>query len=155
MTQDSMTLYKLIILYMLDSVNFALTAAQISDFMLETGYTNFITLQQAIGELSDTNMITTHTLGNRTQLLLTDEGRETLHFFENRINEQIKEDVHEFLRQNEMTLRNEFAIQGEYYKATSGEYEAHLTARERDIKLVDITLSVPTLENAIAICDNW
>lgn len=140
---------------MLDSVNFALTAAQISDFMLETGYTNFITLQQAIGELSDTNMITTHTLGNRTQLLLTDEGRETLHFFENRINEQIKEDVHEFLRQNEMTLRNEFAIQGEYYKSTSGEYEAHLTARERDIKLVDITLSVPTLENAIAICDNW
>ena len=155
MTHDSMTLYKLIILYMLDSVDFALTAAQISDFMLETGYTNFMTLQQAISDLADTNMITMHTLGNRTQLILTKDGQETLHFFENRINEQIKDDVKEFLRKNELTLRNEFAIQGEYYKATSGEYEAHLTARERDIKLVDITLSVPTLENAISICDNW
>lgn len=44
---------------------------------------------------------------------------------------------------------------GDYYKSTSGEYEAHLVAKDRGINLVDITLSVPVEETAAAICDNW
>ena len=47
MLQDPLTLYKLIVLYMLNRVTFPLTAAQISDFILGREYTNFITLQQA------------------------------------------------------------------------------------------------------------
>ena len=35
LVQDPITLYKLIVLYMLDRVSFPLTGAQISDFMLE------------------------------------------------------------------------------------------------------------------------
>ncbi len=37
MFQDTLTLYKLIVLYMLDRVNFPLTNAQVSDFILERG----------------------------------------------------------------------------------------------------------------------
>ena len=44
---------------------------------------------------------------------------------------------------------------GDYYKSTSGEYEAHLVAKDRGISLVDITLSVPDEATAAAICDNW
>lgn len=35
MTQDPLTLYKLIVLYMLNRVDFPLTKAQITDFILE------------------------------------------------------------------------------------------------------------------------
>ena len=52
-------------------------------------------------------------------------------------------------------MRNESSILANYYKSTSGEYEAHLVAREGKVTLVDITLSVPTREAAAAICDNW
>ena len=45
MSQEPLTLYKLIILYMLDRVNFPLTSAQVSEFILEKEYTNFLTLQ--------------------------------------------------------------------------------------------------------------
>lgn len=38
---DPLTLYKLIVLYMLNRVSFPLTAAQISDFILTREYTNF------------------------------------------------------------------------------------------------------------------
>ena len=51
MTQDPLTLYKLIVLYMLDRVTFPLTKAQVGDFILEREYTNFLTLQQEIAEL--------------------------------------------------------------------------------------------------------
>lgn len=155
MLQDPLTLYKLIVLYMLNRVTFPLTTAQVSDFILDKEYTSFLTLQQVINELTDAGMISTQSIRNRTHLAITEEGKETLYFFENRIGDAIKHDIDTYFRENEFTLRNETSVLGDYYKSTSGEYEAHLVAREKGIKLVDITLSVPTEEMASAICDNW
>lgn len=155
MPQEPLTLYKLIILYMLDRVNFPLTSAQISEFILEKEYTNFLTLQQAISELTEAGLITTQTIGNRTHIIITRDGLNTLSFFENRISETIKNEINNFFKENEMELRNEVSILADYYKSTSGEYDAHLIAKEKNVKLVEITLSVPTEDSAAAICDNW
>lgn len=155
MTQDTLTLYKLIILHMLDRVSFPLTQAQLSGFMLEKEYTNFLTLQQVFCELLDTGLVSANVTHNRTYLSITKEGAETLHFFNNRISPAIKQDIEQYLKENELSLRNEFSIQADYYRASSGEYEAHLVAYEKKIKLMDITLSVPTQDTAATICDNW
>lgn len=155
MARDALTLYKLIILYMLDRVDFPLTKAQIMDFILEKEYTNFLTLQQVIGELIDAKLLTAQSFRNRTHLKLTKEGEDAIHFFENDINPDIKKDIDEYFKQNSIELRNEVSIISEYYKATSGEYEAHLIAKDKGIKLVDITISVPIEEIAQSICDNW
>ncbi len=155
MIQDPLTLYKLIVLYMLNRVTFPMTTAQVSDFILGREYTNFLTLQQVINELTDAKLISTETIRNRTHLSITAEGRETLNFFQNRVSESIKQDINTYFRENEYTLRNEVSVLGDYYKSTSGEYEAHLVAKDRGISLVDITLSVPDENTAAAICDNW
>lgn len=152
---DPLTLYKLIVLYMLNRVDFPLTKSQIGDFILEKEYTNFLTLQQVIGELTDAGLITAQSIRNRTHLSITPEGQETLKFFGNQINESIKTDVNLFFKEKEIELRNEVSILSDFYKSTSGEYEAHLTAKDKGINLVDITISVPTKETAAAICDNW
>ena len=105
MLHDPLTLYKLIVLYMLNRVSFPLTTAQISDFILEKDYTNFLTLQQVINELTEAGLIAGQTIRNRTHLDITEEGRETLRFFENRISDAIKRDANEYLRKN--ARRNE------------------------------------------------
>ena len=151
MTHDPLTLYKLIVLYMLDRVTFPLTKAQVGDFILEREYTNFMTLQQVIAELIDTELIAAKSHRNRTYLEITDEGRSTLSYFGNRI----KEDISSFFTANEMEMRNEVSILSDYYKSTSGEYEAHLLAKEKDVTMVEITLSVPNEDTAAAICNNW
>lgn len=155
MTQDPLTLYKLIILYMLDRVTFPLTKAQVGDFILEKEYTNFLTLQQVTAELIDAELITAESSRNRTYLKITDEGRETLTFFGNRINSSIKEDVDSFLFEHELEMRNEVSILADYYKSTSGEYEAHLKAQEKGVTVVEVTLSVPDEDTASSICANW
>lgn len=155
MLQDPLTLYKLIVLYMLNRVTFPMTTAQVSDFILEKEYTNFLTLQQVINELTNASLISSETIRNRTHLSITPEGLETLTFFENRISDAIKFDINEFFRENEYTLRNEVSVLGDYYKSTSGEYDAHLIVKERGVNLVDLTMSVPTEEIAASICDNW
>ena len=155
MTQEPLTLYKLIVLYMLDRVAFPITKAQVGDFILEREYTNFLTLQQAIADLIDTGLIDARSIRNRTHLVITPEGQETLHYFENRISDAIKEEINAFFRENELELRNEVSIVSDYYKSTSGEFEAELTAKDKGVDLVSIRLSVPTEEMAAHICDNW
>ena len=156
MLQDPLTLYKLIVLYMLNRVNFPMTNAQVSDYILEKEYTNYLTLQQVINELSDAHMISLETIRNRTHLSITAEGQETLKFFQNLINYAIKQDIDDYFRENEYVLRNEVSVLGDYYySAKAGGYEAHLVAKDRDISLVDLRISVPTEEIAAAICDNW
>ena len=146
MNQEPLTLYKLIVLYLLNKVSFPLTMAQVSDLILEKEYPNYLTLQQ---------VITAKTLVNRTQLQITEEGRNTLSYFENRISDAIKADIGEYLKKNELEMRNESSIQSNYYKAVNGEFETELTAVDKDVNLVTIRLTVPTEELAISICENW
>lgn len=75
---------------MLNRVTFPLTRNQITDFIQEKEYTNFFTLQQVMAELIDTGLVTAKTVRNRTLLDITDEGLETLRFFENRVSDAIK-----------------------------------------------------------------
>lgn len=140
---------------MLDRVNFPLTKTQVGDFVLEKEYTNFLTLQQVISELIDAGLISADSIRNRTHLSITKDGQETLSFFENRINDAIKADINTFFKENELELRNEVSVLADYYKSTSGEFEAHLIAKDKNVNLVEITMSVPIEETAAAICDNW
>lgn len=154
-SEESLMLYKLIVLYMLDKVSFPLTQSQISQFMLEKEYTGYLTLQQILSDLTETNLIEAHSTLNRTQLTLTQEGKNTLGFFENRIGETIKNEVIEYLKENSLELRNEVSVTANYYKTVNGEYEALLSAKDKDTILIEIKLSVPTTQIADSICDNW
>ena len=42
---ETLTLYKLMILYMLNEIDFPLTTSQISEFLLGKGYTTYFKLQ--------------------------------------------------------------------------------------------------------------
>ena len=154
-SQESLTLYKLIVFYMLDKVAFPLTQSQISEFVLDKGYTNYLTLQQVISELIENNLITAHTTLNRTQLTITNEGKDSLGYFEGRISDAIKNEIIDYFKENSMELRNEVSVVSNYYKAVTGEYEAVLTAKDGDSTLIEIKLSVPTTQIASSICDNW
>lgn len=155
MTQDPLTLYKLIVLYMLDKAKFELTRSQISSFILEKEYTNFITLQQVIFDLQDADLIKADTLGNRTYFSITPEGKDTLSYFGSRIGEAILHDIDTYFQEKHLELKSEASITANYYQIPSGEYEVELIAREKSTQLVNIKLSVPTEEMAGAVCDNW
>lgn len=152
---EPLTLYKLIVLYMLDQVDFPLTKAQIFDFILEKEYTNYFTLQQVTCELIDTGLVESKSLRNSSHLKITEEGRNTLHYFKGRISDAIKADINAYFKDKELELRNEVSIQASYYKVTSGEYVAELTAKEKTIDLLSLKVTMPTEEAVAHICENW
>ena len=140
---------------MLDQSAVPLSKSTVNAFILDKGYTNYMTLQQAIGELIDNQLITQKKDANRALLSITPEGQDTLKYFENRISDAIKEDITSFLMENKTQLKNDYSITSNYYKSVSGEYEAQLMAKEKDVVLMDLKISVPTKELAEDVCLNW
>ncbi len=155
MSSQYLTLYKMIVLYMLKRCDVPLSKSQIYDFILEKEYTTFLTLQEVFSELAISELVKEKTVANRTYLEITPEGDETLSFFGNRINPAIKVEIDDFLRNNSMRLRKEASILADYQKTGDNEYTAHLIAKENGQNLVDIRLNVPTEEIAQSICDKW
>lgn len=153
--ESTFTLYKLIILYMLQKVNFPLTNAQISDYILDRGYTNYFHLQQAISEMLDTHLVEVETIRNTSYYQMTEEGRHTLEFFVKEISSEIRDDIDQYLKDNSYEMRNEVSTIADYYKNTRQEYEVRCQVREQNSSLIDLTLTVPSEKAAKTICNNW
>src|SRR5690554_7891202 len=109
MQSDTFMLYKLMILYILSRVDFPLTNAQLTAFILEKEYTNYFNIQRAISELLDDEYIAVKTIRNSSLYLITDSGNETLLFFDNLISSGIKEDIENYLTQNKYELKEEIS----------------------------------------------
>lgn len=155
MQTDTLTLYKLIILFILNKVDFPLTNNQMTGFILEKEYTNFLNIQQAMSELLDSELISSEIIRNISYFRTTNAGKETLTFFDHDIPDAIKEDVINYLKEKKYELREEVSSLADYYEAKKGEYIAHCFVRENESNIVEVSLNVPTLEEAEAICSHW
>ena len=121
------------ILYMLSRVNFPLNNNQISEFMLSNNYTDYFTLQEVLNDLTESNFIAADVYRNTTQYHLTEEGTDTIAFFNTRISNAIKDDIEQYLTDNKYELKNEVGT----------------------IALIELSLSVPLEEQANAMCSKW
>lgn len=155
MALESSTLYKLIILYMLNKVNFPLTNSQLSEFFLGKNYTTYFVLQQVITELVDANLISIETIRNTSYYHITSEGSQTLGFFVNKIPGAIVDDIDIYLMSNKYELRNEVGTIADYYKSVNNDYIVHCQVKEGEGTLIELNLSVPTKEDASSMCNKW
>lgn len=155
MLSEPMTLYKLMILYMLKQVNFPLTNSQLSDFFLDHEYTTYFTLQQALNELLESGLIRMETLHNSSRYEITKEGEDTLGFFGKKISPAIIEDIDEYLKENRFRLRNEVGVVADYFKSTNQDYTVHCEVREGKSILIDLNIAVPDKEQAESMCSQW
>lgn len=155
MPVEVLTLYKLMILYMLSKVNFPLTNAQISNFILGKEYTTYFTLQQVLSELLDIALISTKNVRHTTYYQITSQGEQTLSFFGNKISDLIKEEIDAYLMENKYELRNEVGTIADYYKSVNKDYIVHCQVKEGSSILIELNISVPTEEHAERMCLNW
>lgn len=128
---ESLTLYKLIVLYMLEKVDFPLTNAQISGFILDKGYTTYFHLQQALSELTESELIHCETIRNSSYFSITKSGEQTLEYFGKEIPKEIKGEIAEFFKNNAMEIKEELSTFANYYR---GEKEALSGSMQRQKK---------------------
>lgn len=149
--EEPLTLYKLIVLYILNKVSFPMTNDQLSEFILTQGYTDYFKFQQTMSELLQSKLIEAETVRNNTYYTILESGRETCQFFQHKISTAIKDDIRRYLRENEYELREEVSVLADYRRA-GREYEVQFRIREQGDDMLRLSLRVPTEEQANVMC---
>lgn len=155
MKTDSTTLYKLMILYMLNKVNFPLSNSQLSSFMLNEQYTDYFTFQETINSLIDDGFIRDTTHQSCTHYTLTKEGEEAIAFFYTKISKAIRDEIETYIADNKYELKNQAGTVTDCYQLPNGNYIAHCQVKEGDTTLIELSLNVPIEEQAEIICARW
>lgn len=155
MTNEALKLYKLIILYMLNRVDFPMTNSQISKFILEEGYATYFRLQQALAELAESGFIKEEVTYRRTYYYLTEDGAQTIAFFRNDIPAAIQKDIDSFLIHHKYELKDEVSVKADYYRKTNGEYSVCCQVYEHGEPMIELNIAVPSEEEARTAADSW
>ena len=140
---------------MLDKVDFPLSNTQLTNFFLEQEYTDYFRVQQVISDLLDAELIRTESTHNNAHYYITAAGKETLNLLKDKISDAIELDINNYFAQNKLELRNDNSIIADYYRTPNRDFAVRCQYRQKDTNLIDLTLSVPTKEQAEAICNNW
>ena len=149
------TVYKLMVLYMLERQKSDLSGTQITDFFLERGYTDYFTVQSTISDLLSSDLLSAEATRTSTRYAITPAGKETIRLFEGKLTEEVKKDIENFLLENGTLIREENAFLSDYDRTLEGSYAVHLQYKEKGRKKIDLTLSLPSREAAEAACLNW
>lgn len=155
MQSESLMLYKLIILYILDQMDFSITNTELTRFIVEKGYTGYIEVQQTLQELIEDNYVEVEHTHNSYLYRITSSGKETLSFFYTKISVAIRDDIDAYLSEKEYQLREMVASRADYYEAKKNEFVVDLRVVERNSELVHINLLVTSSEEADTICSHW
>ena len=155
MTNESITIYKLIILYTLNKVNMPIPAGVISDYITAKGYTDYFTLQNAFGELLQADFIQEDTTYHLAYYTLTNNGKETLELFGNQLSLDIRSEIDSFLQEKRYEIADETSLVSDYHLTSNGSYLAICTLREGSQLLFELSLHVATEDDAIKVCENW
>ena len=92
---------------------------------------------------------------NRTLYNLTEDGASTIGLFRKNISHAIRQDVNDYLREKQYELKNEVSVKADYYRNTNQEYSVHCRVMENTLPLIDLTITVPSEEEAKTVSNNW
>lgn len=87
---DFDTEIKLLILYLLGSINSSMDSTILLTFLLENNYAEYMLIQQYIGELTESNLICLYQNSNKVYYKISDSGKQTLEFFSDRLDSKSK-----------------------------------------------------------------
>ncbi len=155
MPEQLRTLYKLMTMYTLSRVDFALTNSQITNVFLDLGYTNYFNVQYTLGDLVSSNLVHEEIYPDYRYYMLTDEGRESIEALKSSLASSIRSDIDEYLRENRLEFREALATRAEYYRTTEGDYAVRCRVMEHTTALIDLTLTVPNETQAKIVSKEW
>jgi len=149
------TLYRLLILYMLQTADRPLSNTQITSFMLEQEYARYFSIQQAIHELESSGLLTREPVRNNTLCRITEEGRYILEAYQDEIADMFKLRIEETFRPDSGKSEDDIRVLSSVYPTKQGGYNVSCQIREGEEHKMDLVLNVPTKEQAEKIEHSW
>ncbi len=146
---------KLLLLYILDSIDMPVTNSHITQIVLENNLINYFALQQYLSELASSGFISDSIEGSKHSLKITKSGKETLEFFQGRISQSKRDTVDSYLEINLPEIRNELEITAEYEPTKDNSFMVSLRLAGKKGPLIDIKVPARTNAEAKSMCSQW
>ena len=147
---------KLILLYLLQKMNIALSNDDICQFVMEHSVMDYFLAQQYLTQLVDTKFLEESSDNGTTRYHLTDSGREALGFFGNRISSWLKNAANEYIANNKSRIKSDYETSANYFPEINGEYLVKCAVCALDgTQIMEVDVVVPTKKQAQIICTNW
>ena len=150
---DKLTLCKLMVLYLLKRMR-TLTNAQISDFMLASGYADYFSLQKEFSELVESGLISQYVHNHSSHFQISEEGEVSLAALSSELTNSAREEMDAYLKENAGKLGREVAATADYYEFADG-FKVSLALSELGDEILRLSMSVPSEAAARKVCDNW
>lgn len=146
---------RLVLLYFVEKAGSGVSNTQITQFVLECGYMEYLDLQQNIAYLLKENYFKEVLHNNKNLFEITNDGIETLFHFTNLIPKSVKNSINDYLIIHKNKIRKEKEVCANFFKIED-EYivKCALTLDTGDT-LMDISINVANKERANQICNNW
>lgn len=152
---EDFTMNKLIVLYLLSRIKMPLSLSQITQIVLERGYTDYFSMQQYLNELLESHLVVKTKDNNVSYFDISEKGSQTLEFFSSRIPASIRLELDNFIATNWRKLRSEIDVFAEYIPSKEYEYIVHCKITENTSVLIELNVNVASKKQAITMCDSW
>ena len=152
---EGLTLYKLIVLYLLKLVDLPLTNTQLTEFLIDGGYADYFRSQQAVSELVEAGLISVEKIRNISRYHLAEDGAHTLECFLRDIPYAIRIEAQEYLKQHSIDIKNENSVLADWTITEDGTCMVTCRVQEGKETLLSVSMNVVSTEAAEELCRRW
>lgn len=155
MNVDRIPTPKLVILFLLRSLDIQLNELQIVRILTENDWANYFDIKESLSELSETGMLFKLETPNGVFYHITDAGTESFLLFFKDIRHSVREEIKRFAVKNRDNLSRESDLFSDYIKLSDDEYRVILKILDQTRTVFEIQLMAYTKEQAEAMIKNW
>lgn len=146
---------KLLLLYIIKSIKYPISNTQLTDIVLENSFINYFMLQQYVSELITSDFLKYEEKDSKEIIVLTAKGDRVLSFFKDRISPNKLKLIDDYINKKVEIIKKELSITSDYTLDDDNSFLVNLKATENKSTIIDLTISVPTKDEAKAICNRW
>lgn len=145
---EELALHKLMILYLLDQLDYPIANTQLTHVVLEKNYIDYFSLQQYLGQLLHSHLIDEVVEKDKTCYTTSQLGKQTLEFFSNRIPSEIRKELDQYVTNNKQMLKKAMEITADYIPENEHEFIVHCKIQEQKTVLLDVKIAVASKDQA-------
>lgn len=149
-TQD-----KLVILHTIKRLSKSITNLQMVDLILETTGIDYFSLQTLLIELQEKQLISLITTSENRYYKITEAGEEMLSSLYTLIPGFLLKRINSKINAIQKKLEQKTVIWADYTPISDDSFIVECKISENDQILINLSLNVPTKEQAIHICNKW
>lgn len=146
---------KLLILYLLKSINIQLSELQILRIVSENSWLNYFDLKECMFELMENRLVDQRDTPNGLFYSITELGGETVFYLEKELPASVRKAVDTYCEANRADLRLETELFADYLKIDEGEYKVMLKVLENQVPVFELNLVTYSQTSAEAFIKKW